>query len=167
MSYAGSSFFVSLLLSLLLALPFHASAKKKGTAPKIFKIGSKSDLKKLLKKKDNAANRRVAALEYFRLVPMKQMIEETTQMIAQRLPVGKRKKFVTAMRTKFRVGRLRKAAIKSFVSRFTVSEINALAAFMRKPEGRSVMKKMKYYTADIMPVLQMELRRSMQAAGLQ
>ena len=71
------------------------------------------------------------------------------------------------MRTKFRVGRLKRAAVKSFVSRFTLTEIKALTAFMKKPEGRSVMKKMKYYTADIMPVLQMELRRSMQAAGLQ
>jgi hypothetical protein len=146
----------------LSALP--AVAKKGGA---VFKIGGKKDLSKLLNKKDTKANRRTAALEYFRLVPMKQMIEETTQMIAQRLPVGKRKKFVTAMRTKFRVGRLKKAAVKSFVSRFTLSEIKALTAFMKKPEGRSVMKKMKYYTADIMPVLQMELRRSMQAAGLQ
>jgi hypothetical protein len=57
---------------------------------------------------------------------------------------------------------LERAALSSLVRNLTVQELNALADFMESPHGRSAMKKMGAYTADVMPIVQQELIRAMQ-----
>jgi hypothetical protein len=39
--------------------------------------------------------------------------------------------------------------------------------FIKRPEARSAMEKMKYYMADLMPVIQQEMVRAIQAAPSQ
>ena len=52
---------------------------------------------------------------------------------------------------------LEDAISRSMAKHFTVGEIEALTRFYASPEGKSVMKKMAPYLADVMPVIQAQM----------
>ena len=60
------------------------------------------------------------------------------------------------------VTKLSNAMRNSMVARFTVGEIDALADFYGSPEGKSVMKKLGLYMADVMPVIEAETMRAVE-----
>jgi hypothetical protein len=45
-------------------------------------------------------------------------------------------------------------AKQNFTKHMTVDEIQAFIRFMEEPAGRSAMDKMKFYVADMMPLIQ-------------
>ena len=112
---------------------------------------------------DSLEARRAAAERYFRLVPMKSVWEEAIPEVAKSLPESDRAGFIRVAKSTD-VSRLESAARESFARHMSVKEINAFVAFMELPEGQSAMKKMKFYMADLMPVLQAELRNAIDQA---
>jgi hypothetical protein len=112
---------------------------------------------------DTPQTRTVAAERYFKAVPFKQLMFEMTEEMAKQVPPERKDDFIKFMNTDIKLDVLESAAKQSFVKNFNVKEINAFAEFMEKPEGKSAMAKMKFYMADVMPVIQQEIARAVQA----
>jgi hypothetical protein len=105
--------------------------------------------------------------EYFSYIPMKRIVDETTLEIAKQVPAEKRQLFIDAMTQRVRVEVLEQAARQSLAKHLSVSELRMFVEFIKRPEARSAMEKMKYYMADLMPVVQQEMVRAIQAAPSQ
>lgn len=101
--------------------------------------------------------------EYFSYIPMKTLMDEMTLEVSKQVPVEKRQQFIELMTKSVRIEVLEKAARQSFAKHFTVAELQLFVDFIKHPEARSAMGKMKYYMTDLMPVLQEEMRRAVQA----
>lgn len=116
-----------------------------------------------------AANERdtKAALinEYFSYIPMKPMMAEMAQEMSKQLPAEKRQQFIDVMTKRVRVEVLENAARQSLAKHLTVGELRLFVDFIKQPEARSAMGKMKYYMADLMPVLQQEMMRAIKAGS--
>lgn len=57
------------------------------------------------------------------------------------------------------------AARQSLAKHLPVSELEVFVAFIKNTEARSAMDKMKYYMADLLPVIQQELVRASRMAA--
>lgn len=95
--------------------------------------------------------------QYFQLVPMKQMMNDVAVQVAASMPEDKRDDFVAFLTKEVRLDVVEKSAKESFAKHMTTGEIEAYIEFMKKPEGQSAMNKMKFYLADVMPVIQTEV----------
>ena len=104
--------------------------------------------------------------EYFSYIPMKPLLDEMAIEVAKQVPADKRQQFINMMTKNVRVEVLEKAARQSLAKHLTVAELQLFVNFIKQPEARSAMGKMKYYMADLMPVLQMEMMRAVQASSL-
>jgi hypothetical protein len=87
------------------------------------------------------------------------MVEE----MSKQMPLEERQDFSDFMNNDVRWADIEAAAKKSLATHLTVEEITALAEFMEKPVGKSAMGKMKYYMADLMPIVQTEIKRALAA----
>jgi len=85
---------------------------------------------------------------------------DLTSEVSKQMPPEQRSAFENALLKNVRLEVLETAAKESLAKHLTVAEINAFTEFMRRPEGKSAMNKMKYYMADLMPVIQQELMRA-------
>ena len=95
---------------------------------------------------DTPENRAKAAGEYLSLVPTKDLADDMAEKLAATVPEEKRETF------------------KSMLAKiFTVGELKAMIAYQSTPEGKSSLKKMGAYMADLMPVVQAELKKAMLA----
>jgi hypothetical protein len=110
---------------------------------------------------DTPENRTKATERYLRLVPMKALLEDTAEQLAQKAEGAEKARIVKALTEGVDIPALEKAAAEAMVKHFTVREINALADFYASPEGRSVMKKFGAYMAEVMPVIQREVERAL------
>ncbi len=110
---------------------------------------------------DTPANRLAAADRYLKAVPPIEMIKETVDQLAARLPEDRREEFRAVLAEVFHSEHIEEITRKAIVKHFTVKEIDALAAFYGSPEGRSISKKFNAYMADVMPVIQEELAAAM------
>ena len=109
---------------------------------------------------DTPENRREAAERYLSVVPPVELFKDVGEKVAETLPEAARPAFVRAMTKELDVAKLSTAMLNSMVARFTVAEIDALAKFYGSPEGKSVMKKLGLYMADVMPVIEAETIRA-------
>jgi len=75
--------------------------------------------------------------------------------------------FVETMGNRVRVDVLEQAARESLARHLSVAELRLFVEFIKCPEARSAMDKMKYYMADLMPIVQQEIIRAMQATPAQ
>ena len=132
--------FAWLALSLLLVSPCHAVTEQ-----------------------DTAATKAQLIDEYFSYIPMRRIVEETAQELSKQVPAEKRQLFIDTMTKRMRVEVLEQAARESLAKHLSVSELRLFVEFIKRPEARSAMDKMKYYMADLMPVMQQEMMRAMQA----
>lgn len=103
--------------------------------------------------------------EYFSYIPMKTMMDEMTLEMSKQVPAEKRQQFIQLMTKSVRVDVLENAARQSLAKHLTVAELQLFVDFIKHPEARSAMGKMKYYMADLMPVLQQEMMRAIKAAS--
>jgi len=108
---------------------------------------------------DTPANRLAAAEKYLKAVPPMEMVKESVDQLAARLPEDRREEFRQALAKVLGSERIEKITLDAIVKHFTVREINALAAFYGSPEGRSIGKKFSAYMADVMPSIQEELSK--------
>ena len=98
--------------------------------------------------------------EYFTYLPMSKMLDEIVQEVSKQVPEAKRQEFVDTLTKNMRLDVIETAARQSIAKHLTVSELEVFVAFIKKPEARSAMDKMKYYMADLLPVIQQEIVRA-------
>ena len=109
---------------------------------------------------DTKENRLKAAQRYLKIMPMKDMMEDMAKEMSKTMPADQAAVFKKILTQDVDISVLEKAATESMVKNFTTSEIEALAKFYASPEGRSVMKKLGVYMADVMPAIQQEIARA-------
>ncbi|MBS0214728.1 MAG: DUF2059 domain-containing protein [Proteobacteria bacterium] len=109
------------------------------------------------------AARQAAAKEYTDVVSMSRMMLEMSQEVTKQMPPDKRDDFIHMMTKEIDLNKIQSVAQDSLAKNFTLKELNAMTAYAKSPEGASAMRKMKLYMADIMPVMQSEIRRVMDA----
>ncbi|MCA9233185.1 MAG: DUF2059 domain-containing protein [Planctomycetales bacterium] len=108
---------------------------------------------------DTPEARREAVEKYLAIMPLPEMLREMTEEIAKQIPEEQRPHFFDVMNNKIDIPKIEAAAKESLARHLTLAELNHLIAYMEAPEGKSAMKKMKYYMADVMPTMQGEIRR--------
>jgi hypothetical protein len=113
---------------------------------------------------DPPANRLEAARRYLKAVPPLELVKETVDQLAQKVPEDRREEFRKVLAQMVHSEHIEKITLDAIVKHFTVKEINALAAFYGSPEGRSISKKFNAYMADVMPAIQQELAGAMTGA---
>ncbi|MFT3856889.1 MAG: DUF2059 domain-containing protein [Aquabacterium sp.] len=102
-----------------------------------------------------------AAARYFKAVPFAEMQRGVAEEVAKQFPPDKQADFLKFMNQEVNWASIEVAAKTSLLRHLSTAELNAMADFMEKPEGKSAMNKMKYYMADLMPVIQAEVQRAM------
>lgn len=90
------------------------------------------------------------------------MFADVATNMAKTMPENKRDAFIRLMTKNLDIEALTKAIKQSLIKHFTTDELNALATFYSSKEGKSAMKKMGIYMADLMPVIQSEIQKAMQ-----
>jgi hypothetical protein len=108
---------------------------------------------------DSPEARAIAAQRYFQVTPIRELLPGMAEEMAKRLPPDQRAAFQDALVRRLNIELLETAAKASLAKHFTLAEINFLTEMMQRPEGKSAMNKMKYYMADLAPVIQQEIMR--------
>ena len=114
---------------------------------------------------DTPENRAKAAGEYLSLVPTKDLVNDMAEKLAATVPEEKREAFKSMLTKHFDLDALLAAQKQSLAKIFTVGELKAMIAYQSTPEGKSSLKKMGAYMADLMPVVQAELKKAMLATA--
>lgn len=105
---------------------------------------------------------RAAAVErYVKVMPFEQFMQDVATEMSNQVPPEQRADFLHFMTKELQFNVIESEAKKSLAKHLTLRELETLVEFMEKPEGKSAMSKMKYYMADIMPVIQQEIARAM------
>jgi hypothetical protein len=111
---------------------------------------------------DDSPEARAKAVErYFKVVSLRDMLTDMVSEVSKQLPPGEREMFQTLILKYVRIDIVEAAAKQSLTRHLTVAEINVFTEFLERPEGKSGIAKMKYYYADILPVVQGEMERAM------
>jgi len=106
---------------------------------------------------DTPENRARLAERYFELVPFQDMMGEMGEEMASKMPPDSREQFLEywkSFNTSANITEIEAVAKQSLSKHMTTGELAAFVRYMEDPSGRSGMRKMKYYMADIMPILQ-------------
>jgi hypothetical protein len=114
---------------------------------------------------DTPENRAKLADEYLKEVPVKDLLDDIAEKLAASVPENKREEFKSMLTKHFDLDALVAAEKAALAKVFTVGELNAMIQYQSTPEGKSSMKKMGAYMANLMPVIQAELRKAMQATA--
>ena len=112
---------------------------------------------------DTPENRAKAVDEYLSVVPVKELVDEMTEKVAASIPENNREAFKSMLTKHFDLDALAAAEKQSMAKIFTVGELKAMTAYYSTPEGKSSVKKMGALMADLMPVIQAELKKAAQA----
>jgi hypothetical protein len=114
---------------------------------------------------DTPQNRAKVVDEYLKVIPVKDLLDDMTEKLAATVPEDNREAFKSMLTKHFDLGALVTAEKQSLVKIFTVGELKAMIAYQSTPEGKSSMKKMGAYIADLMPTVQAELEKVLQATA--
>jgi hypothetical protein len=110
---------------------------------------------------DSPDARRSAAVRYHQVLPMESMMDELVSQLVLQAPPEARADAKKMMLDGIDFNALRKLSIELMVTHFSAGEINSLTDFYASADGRSVMKKMPAYTAELMPLIQKEIIQAM------
>jgi len=113
---------------------------------------------------DTPENRAKLTEEYFKLVPFQKVMLDTGDEIAKRLPQDQQaffKQFWKSAMTEENLASINSVAKQSMSQNMTTSELSAFVRFMSDPAGQGAMEKMKFYMADVMPLMQQVSQKSM------
>ena len=105
-------------------------------------------------------NRLMIARKYIKISTVDDMLKDVVVEMSKNIPEKLAKEYFVLVMKKIKVDVLEGAMLKALANNFTVDELTALKDFNSSKEGKSVMKKMGKYSADIMPVLQQEMQRA-------
>jgi len=110
---------------------------------------------------DTPANRVREADRYLAAVPPSELFSDMATNMAKTMPEAQRQKFLDVMTRDLDVASVSRAMKDGMVKTFSADELKALADFYSSAEGKSAMKKMGVYMADVMPVIQVEVRKAL------
>ncbi len=106
-----------------------------------------------------------AAEGYYKASQISEMIQESMQRMAMRIPEAERAKFKTEISDKLMgSGRIKKQTVEAAARTFSKAELEALSKFYASPEGRSSMEKMPGFMAHLSRIVQTELVGLMEKA---
>lgn len=113
---------------------------------------------------DTPENRGKEADRYLQVAPLQETMADISAKLALQIPEKQRPVFMEAMNKHVDYDKLKEASRKAMIKHFTADELKALADFYSTEVGKSAIKKMGDYTADLMPVIQAEMAKAMSAA---
>ena len=87
-----------------------------------------------------------------------------TEKLASSIPEGQRDMFRSMMTKHLDLKALTDAQKAALVKVFTAGEIESMKNFYGSADGKSVLKKMSSFMAEIMPTVQSQLMKAAQAA---
>src|SRR5271157_2098232 len=105
-----------------------------------------------------------AITEYLKVNSIDDLMDQMLVEIQKRIPPENRELFARIWKSAFDAKELKEKILNSMCKFFTMEEIQALTKFYSSPEGKSVMKKIPQYMAELMPYLQVINQRAMQKA---
>jgi hypothetical protein len=114
---------------------------------------------------DNPENRIVVAKKYLEVMPPKELLHEVATRVAPTLPEKNRKVFIDVMSSPAMEQAATQISLNGLVKYFTVDELNAMVAFYGSPTGKAAFKKFAPYMGEIMPQIQQEVRKAVEAAN--
>jgi hypothetical protein len=114
---------------------------------------------------DTPEARAKAVERYFQEVSMRALMNDMVKQVSQQIPPEQRDAFEDVLLRNVRLEVVEAAAKQSLAKHLTLAEIELFTEFIRRPEGKSAMEKMKYYMADLMPVIQQELLRAIKISA--
>lgn len=109
---------------------------------------------------DNRENRLAEAHRYLEATPPSELMDDMTKNMSLNLPDEKRRELTDMMTKHLDMVALNQLIVDSMVKHFTADELKALADFYGSPIGKSAMKKFGIYMGDIMPGIQLEVRKA-------
>jgi hypothetical protein len=113
---------------------------------------------------DTPENRAKEADRYLEAAAPKEMLDEMITKMAVAVPDAEKAKFKELLTKHFNYESFTKSMKDAMVRHFTAPELSALADFYSSDVGKSAMKKMGAYTAEIMPLVQTEILKAQQKA---
>ena len=106
---------------------------------------------------DTPENREALASRYFELVSFDKMMKGMGEEVSKQVPPDMQtsfKQYWANFMTPENTSRILEVAKNSLSKHMNSAELGAFVHFMEDPNGRSAMDKMKFYMADIMPLMQ-------------
>ena len=113
---------------------------------------------------DTEENRLKEVDRYLGYVPVAELMSDITESMSATLPLDQQAFLRKVMDEYFDVELLTETMKDAMVRNFTLEEIRALADFYEQPVAKSAMKKSSLMMGEIMPVIQREAERAVQAA---
>jgi len=110
---------------------------------------------------DTPANRAVEAERYLAATPPSELFADMAISMAKTMPEAQRQRFIDVMTKDLDVASVTKAMKESMVKTFSADELKALADFYSSAEGKSAMKKYGAFMAEVMPMIQVEVRKAL------
>jgi len=114
---------------------------------------------------DTPANRDQQADRYLAAMPVKEMMDDMVKQMSKFIPEAQRQKMQDVITKHLDTAAVEKAIKEAMIKNFTADELKALADFYGSPVGKSAMKKMGAYMADVMPAIQKEMGKAMEKAN--
>jgi hypothetical protein len=108
---------------------------------------------------DTTENRTRQVERYFMAVPPKELFTDVAEQIVKSVPPEQRDLVHKAFNSYLDIDVLVTAMKAAMIKHFTADELSALADFYGSPVGKSAMKKMGVYMAEMMPLMQKEIAR--------
>ena len=113
---------------------------------------------------DTEENRLKEVERYLSYVPVADLMSEMTDSMSRTMPLDQQAFLRKVMNEYFDVELLTETMKDAMVRNFTLEEIRALADFYEQPVAKSAMKKSSLLMGEIMPIIQREAERAVQAA---
>jgi len=112
---------------------------------------------------DTRENRLAAAQRYLETTPIEGMFDKIIDQMAKsgQIPMDQTE-LMAEFTARLDIAKLKTVTLAAMVKHFTADELNAMADFYGSAAGRSVVRKMGAYMADVLPVIQTETVRVMQ-----
>ena len=109
---------------------------------------------------DTPQNRIQQVDRYLASVPTQELMADMMTKMAKGMPEGQREPFLSMMTQHLDFNAIKKAQRDAMVKIFTAGELGALADFHASPAGKSAMRKMGDYMAELMPVMMTEVMKA-------
>jgi hypothetical protein len=114
---------------------------------------------------DTKATREKEADRYLAVMTVKEMFADMAEQVSKNMPADKRQEFKDLFTKHIDVPAMEKAMKTALTKHFTADELKALADFYGSPVGKSAMKKMPKYMADLMPAITSEVMKAQAKAS--
>jgi len=109
---------------------------------------------------DTQDNRSKQADRYMAATPFKETFQDSAEQMAKNLPTEQRKAFKELMTKHLDIPALEKTIKEGLIKHFTADELKALADFYGSPVGKSALKKLGVYMAEVMPSIRAEIMKA-------